>query len=472
MGIDLYRTEPIFREELDRCFEILNTLLNYNIKDILYPTKSVKTAPFQASGDDSIHQTEITQPIVFAFEYALARLLMRWGIVPGAMIGYSLGEYIAACISGVISLVDVLKLIVLRGQLMQRTPTGAMTSVPLPEEKLKPLLNKDLSLAIINGPTCIISGPATAVKNFEEEMKKKRILCVGLNLSNAMHSHLMNPIKKEFENIIKAKQIVFHKPQIPYISNVTADWLNEEQARNPAYWGTHLSSTVRFSDGLSKLLKQENTIFIEIGAGRILGMMVRVHPGKKPGHIIMNTLKHQQEKTSDDQFLLEKLGQLWLHGFNIDWKEFYRDEKRYRISLPGYPFEGKKYWLERGSLAFTSPMVSVPLEGSESITEVQKETLTPENELPEVNENYSPPRSELEKEILLLWQDYLGIQRIGINDNFFYLNGNSLLATQLMSRIMQDYPVEIPINRFYEDPTIAHLAGLIEELQRVACSRS
>lgn len=466
MGIDLYRTEPVFREEIDQCFEILNGLLDYDIKEILYPSPAFnRSNKSYKSYIPKIHQTEITQPVVFAFEYALARLLMKWGITPNAMIGYSLGEYIAACISGVLSLEDALKLIVLRGHLMQQTPVGAMTSVPLPEKELKPLLKENLSLAIVNGPTCIVSGPESVVKAFEQEMKKKRVLCVGLNLSHAMHSPLMKPIKKEFENMIKTKNIHLNKPQIQYISNVTADWLKEEQAKDPGYWGDHLCSTVRFSDGLTQLLKPDHSILIEIGAGRILGMMVRVHPGKKPGHVIMNTLKHQQEKATDDRFLLERLGQLWLYGLHIDWKEFYRDERRYRVSLPGYPFEGKRYWLEPGSAGFLSSTVSAPLAEAGPVTEVSTDAPGPGGELPRVSENYAAPQSELEKVIAHLWQEFLGVEQVGIHDNFFFLNGNSLLATQLKARLMQDYPVEIPMNRFYEDPTIAHLASLIEELQ-------
>jgi len=466
MGIDLYRTEPIFREEMDRCFEILKPLMGYDPKKILYPfNRSDRSYMSYETYKSHIHQTEITQPVVFAFEYALARLLMKWGIAPGAMIGYSLGEYIAACISGVLSLQDALKLIVLRGRLMQQTPVGAMTSVPLPEKKLKPLLKENLSLAIVNGPTCIVSGPESDIKAFEQEMKKQRVLCVGLNISNAMHSPLMKPIKKEFETMIETKNIQLNKPQIPYISNVTSDWLTAEQAKDPEYWGTHLCSTVRFSDGLTKLLKQDNSIFIEIGAGRILGMMVRVHPDKKPGHVIMNTLKHQQEKATDDRFLLERLGQLWLHGLHIDWKEFYRDETRYRVSLPGYPFEGKRYWLEQSSVLFAPSTASLPLDEAAPGIEVSANAPGPGGELPGVSEDFAAPQSELEKVIARLWQEFLGVEQVGIHDNFFFLNGNSLLATQLMARLMQDYPVEIPINRFYEDPTIAHLASLIEELQ-------
>jgi len=477
MGIDLYRTEPIFREEMDCCFEILNPLVDVDLKEILYPdilpqsTHSkdvfIKTSATSATSAVNIHQTEITQPLVFAFEYALAKLLIRWGIKPWAMIGYSFGEYIAACISGVFSLEDALKLVITRGCLTQQTPTGTMISVPLPEEKLKPLLNKDLSLAIVNGPTCIVSGASAAAAAFEKEMKKKRIICVPLNMSQAIHSRLMEPIRQEFQHSIGQSRL--NPPQIPYISNVTAQWITAEEATNPKYWGDHLCTTVHFSDGLKEFLKQDNAIFIEIGAGRILGMMVRTHPDKKPGHMVLNTVKHQQERVTDDYFLLEKVGQLWLQGQRIDWKAFYGKEKRYRAALPGYPFEGKRYWLDPninpfqiGSGAQTQLLSqvsrSVPGSGAAPGPAGSLENL-------EIgNETHEPPRNELEQKIARMWQEYMGVEKVSIHDDFFYLNGNSLIATQLMARLRQEYQVEIPANRFYEHPTVAHLAGIINEL--------
>jgi amino acid adenylation domain-containing protein len=188
MGIDLYRTEPIFRQEMDRCFEILKPLMGYDIKEILYPPA---TCHLHLSPD--INHTEVAQPLIFTIEYALAKLLIRWGIKPQAMIGYSFGEYIAACIAGVFSLEDSLKLITIRAQLIGQTPAGAMTSVPLPEKELKPHLNENLWLAIINGPTCIVSGAKAHVEAFEKEMKKKRIMCVPLNMSRAIHSLKRTP---------------------------------------------------------------------------------------------------------------------------------------------------------------------------------------------------------------------------------------------------------------------------------------
>jgi amino acid adenylation domain-containing protein len=466
MGIDLYRTEPIFREEMDRCSEILNTLVDYDLKEILYPSERSDQSD-RSDYSDLINQTEITQPLVFAFEYALAKLLICWGIKPWAMIGYSFGEYIAACISGVFSLEDALKLVITRGRLTQQTPAGAMISVPLPEEELKPLLNKDLSLAIVNGPTCIVSGASEAVAAFEKEMKKKRIISVPLNMSQAIHSRLMESIRQEFQQNISRFRL--NPPQIPYISNVTARWITGEEAVNPRYWGDHLCTTVRFSHGLKELLKQDNAIFIEIGAGRILGMMVRTHPDKKPGHMVLNTVKHQQEKIADDYFLLEKVGQLWLHGQRIDWKAFYGKEKRYRVSMPGYPFEGKRYWLD--------PNINPFQIGSSGQTQLLSRESKPEPgggaapgpfvglDSREIgDETHKPPRNELEQKIARMWQEYMGVEKVSIHDDFFYLNGNSLIATQLMARLKQEYQVEIPANRFYENPTIAHLAEIINEL--------
>ncbi|UCH92862.1 MAG: amino acid adenylation domain-containing protein [Candidatus Aminicenantes bacterium] len=476
MGIDLYRTESIFRKEMDRCFEIIKPLTGFDLKEILYPGEATRTPGHQeittlavrstqlATNSKKIYQTEITQPVLFAFEYALAKLLMRWGIKPRAMIGYSFGEYIAACISGVISLEDALKLVIMRGRLTQQTPAGAMTSVPLPEKELKPLLNKNLWLAIVNGPTCIVSGAKEAVEAFEKEMKKKRVLCVSLNMSQAIHSGLMEPIREEFENRISESR--FNNPQIPYISNVTAGWITGEEATNPGYWGDHLCSTVRFSDGLKELLKEDNTIFIEIGPGRILGMMVKTHPDKKPGHMVLNTVKHQQEKVRDDYFLLDKVGQLWLCGQRINWSEFYGEEKRNRISLPTYPFEGKRYWLDRDIGSFNiGAGIQVVSQSSETAPGLEPSPGVEDLEsLERPDENDEAPRNESEQMIARMWQELLGIDRIGIHDDFFYLNGSSLVATQLIARLIEEYQVEIPMNKFYENPTIAHLAEVIKEL--------
>jgi acyl transferase domain-containing protein len=284
-------------------------------------------------------------------------------------------------------------------------------------------------------------------------------------MSQAIHSSLMESIREEFEN--QVGQFAVKPPGIPYISNVTSQWLTGQEAANPKYWGDHLCSTVRFSDGLKELLKEEHAIFIEIGAGRILGMMVRTHPDKKPGHIILNTVKHQQEKVSDHSFLLDKVGELWKYGQTIDWEGFHDEEERYRISLPTYPFEGKRYWLDAnindlmsGGGGISSELSGAVLESTDAGFESPSSLETRET----AGENYQPPRSQLEKSIASLWQKFLGVEHVGIHDNFFFLNGNSLIGTQLMAQLMEQYQVEIPIESFYQTPTIAHLAEVVRGL--------
>ncbi|MCP5102653.1 MAG: acyltransferase domain-containing protein [bacterium] len=474
MGRDLYRKETYFRETVDRCFEIVNPLVGSDLKEVLYPNPASEPID-PATVSEDIHRTELTQPVVFIFEYALAKLLMKWGINPRAMIGYSMGEYVAACLSGVFSLEDALKLVTVRGQLMKQTPDAAMLSVPLPEEELAPLLegNSEVSLAIVNGLSCVVTGTAGAVEAFENRMREKRLLCAPINMGRAVHSPLMETVRETFEN--RVGEVTLNAPQIPYISNVGGNWITVEEAVDPGYWGKHLCNTVRFSDGIKELLKMENAVFIEIGPGRVLSNIVRQlsPPGKKGGYKIVNTVKHQQEEDiTDDYFLLSKVGEIWLYGVSIDWSEFYAGEKRHRIPLPTYPFERRRYWSDEDPFKKLAQLLQAP-EGRSLREELREMSSTPEPPpSPEVEpyeyeyeeEGYEAPRDELEQTIARLWQDFLGFERIGVNDNFFDINGDSLTATQLITRLQQIYPVEISLQLFFEDPTIAHLAVVIKEL--------
>jgi amino acid adenylation domain-containing protein len=342
MGLELYRTENIFREEMDRCFDILKPLLDYDLKEILYPANG-------GGGDhkSSINQTEIAQPLLFIFEYALAKLLIKWGVKPYAMIGHSIGEYVAACLSGVLSLEHALKLVAVRGQLMQKMPPGTMLSVSLSEKEIVPLLEpfKQLALAAVNSTTlCVISGPGEDIQRFEELLKEKQYDCSRLHTSHAFHSSMMDPILKPFTE--KSNEVQSNNPEIPYISNVTGDWLSSREVTSPEYWGNHLRSTVRFADGMEKLLGIESAVFIEIGPGKALSTFVRAHAHKKKDQFVIQSVRHPKKNISDVYFLLENIGGLWLYGVNTDWDEFYQGQGRHRIPLPTYPFARKKYCLE------------------------------------------------------------------------------------------------------------------------------
>ena len=352
MGLDLYRKEPLFRRELDRCFKILNTLAGADVKEILYPS----TGDYRSDRTNIIHQTEIAQPLIFAFEYALASLLMSWGIEPAAMVGHSIGEYTAACLAGVFSLEDALQLVALRGRLMQKMPTGAMLSVAMPEEQLKSLLTDDISLAAVNSPSrCVVSGPCDAIDAFEAEIKTGGIECTRLHTSHAFHSRMMDPILEPFREKVGATRM--NKPAKPYISNVSGRWVAAGEAMDPAYWVRHLRETVRFSDGVKLLLGKDDFGFIEVGPGNSLTTLVKQHEGT-PVPAVVNLVRRPQEEAPDDRYLLDKIGQLWLYGISIDWPGFHRGEKRYRVPLPTYPFEGRRFLTQNNFFQMGSKLLA------------------------------------------------------------------------------------------------------------------
>jgi iturin family lipopeptide synthetase A len=349
MGRELYEKEPVFRKEMDRCFEILNGPLDYDIKEILYPaTRNSQPATIS----EKINQPEIAQPALFIFEYALAKLLIHWGIKPHAMIGYSFGEYTAACTAGVLSPGDALKLVTARAKLLRDVPRGVMLSVPLTREELAPILaaKHDLSIAIDNGPSCIVAGSPEAVHAFEKQIKERKLMCMPVPSSHALHSHMMEPVLKEFTGI--AGTFTLNKPKIPYISNVTGDWLKDHEAVNPGYWASHLRKTVRFADGIKELLKGPSSVFVEIGPGRDLTTLALrlFEKHKNSNNQAINLVRHPQQDISDVYFLLNRIGRLWLYGQPIDWTAFHHDEKSRRIPLPTYPFEGQKYWIDNTDL--------------------------------------------------------------------------------------------------------------------------
>jgi amino acid adenylation domain-containing protein len=341
MGLELYQTEPGFKKEIDHCFDVLTPVMGYDIKNILYPGRGENLE----AAAEKINQFIYTSPIKFIFEYSLAKLIMKWGIKPHAMIGHSFGEYAAACLAGVFSLKDALTLVALRGRLMHELPVGAMLSVPLSEEELNTLLPEELSLAAVNGPAqCIVSGPVEATAALEEQLTQKGYECVRLRVPRAGHSHMMEPVLRTFQE--KAAQLTLNKPQMPYISGLTGEWVKTEQAIDPGYWAKHLRSTIRFYNGLTELLKEKNAIFVQVGSDRSLSNFVHLHPDTGAGNLVLNLVRHPRDEISDSRFLLDKLGQLWLNGMQPDWQAFYSEETRQRVPLPGYPFEGQRYPIE------------------------------------------------------------------------------------------------------------------------------
>ncbi len=343
MARELYRSEPVFREQLDACAKQLITHLNLDLREVLYPNEAKEAEAAQLLG-----QTFVTQPALFAIEYALAKLWMSWGVDPSAMIGHSIGEYVAACLAGVFSLEDALGLVAARGQLMQTLPAGSMLAVMLSEKEVRAVLRPGLALAAVNGAkNCVVSGTAETIQTLHDRLEKQDLHSQVLHTSHAFHSEMMEPILEAFSE--RVSKVKLSAPRIPFLSNVTGAWITGEQATNATYWARHLRQTVRFADGLGELLKESERILLEVGPGQTLGALTRQHPAQLGNQVVLSSLPRPRDRQSDAEFLLTSVGKFWLAGGQLNWSGFYAREQRRRIPLPTYPFERQRYYLESNS---------------------------------------------------------------------------------------------------------------------------
>jgi len=341
MAQGVYESEPSFRADIDRCAEILVPFLGWDLRTALFPPPEGAQA-----ANEKLLQTEFTQPALFAITWSMARLFMRWGARPQAMIGHSLGEYVAACLAGVFKLEDALLLVALRGRLMQQMPEGAMLAVPLREEEVLPLLGDQLSLSVVNKlDVCVVGGPSELIEDLERMLEERGIgPCRRLHTSHAYHSQMMEPILRSF--VEEVKKIRLEPPVIPYISNVTGRWIRPEEATDPEYWARHLRQTVRFAEGVGKLLEESRRVLIEVGPGNNLATLVQQHPARGKDHVVLSAIRHPKEKDNDHAYLLRAFGRLYLAGLKLDWQAFYQGEDRRRVPLPTYPFERRSYWVD------------------------------------------------------------------------------------------------------------------------------
>jgi acyl transferase domain-containing protein/acyl carrier protein len=340
MARGLYESELSFRNYIDLCADIHLKLSGTDLRKIVYPSAAEKGAAAH-----QLNQTQMAQPALFIIEYALARLWMQWGICPEVMIGHSIGEYVAACLADVFSLEDTLRLLVIRGELMQRLAPGAMLAIPLSEDEVRPLLNEDLSLAAVNGPSlCVVSGAEQSIAEVKNRLVSQGVQCRLLQTSHAFHSRMVEPIVELFTAQVKG--IKLNPPKIAFISNVTGAWITAAEATDPQYWGRHLRQTVRFAEGMSELLKAPDRLLLEVGPGRALAASVKRFSKEAARRGAFSSLSHEQGGQEDLFFALNVLGKLWLAGAGVTWRGLYAGERRRRLPLPTYPFERQRYWLE------------------------------------------------------------------------------------------------------------------------------
>ena len=359
MGRQLYTTEPVFQAALDRCDEILRPDWGESLLTILYPdsaTEQQESAALPMDGLSGapgvwlINQTQYTQPALFALEYALAQLWLAWGIKPDVVLGHSLGEYVAACIAGVFSLEDALRLVAERGRLMQTTAAGGMAAVMADETRVSAAIRacgvgNRVAIAAINGPDhVVVAGEPQAVATVCGILEAQAIKTRALNVSHAFHSSLMEPILAPFEQV--AREISYHQPQFPLISNLTGELAGAEIATS-AYWVQHLRQPVRFAESLATLRQLAPTTLLEIGpTPTLLGMASSTERETGNPPPIWTLLPSLRAGQSDWATLLSSLGRLYVQGAAVAWAAFDQSFRRRRLSLPTYPFQRQRYWID------------------------------------------------------------------------------------------------------------------------------
>lgn len=349
MAKDLYSTEPFFRRQIDRCLEIASPLLQRDLKQIWFPLTMEEIIPkLEEAEEGTIHPidlTETAQPLLFMVEYATAQLLIRWGISPAAMIGHSLGEYTAACLSGVMSLEDALQLIIRRSTLMQRMERGGMVNVYMSQEKLLPLISEwpDLSIAATNSSEMtVISGPEASIRSFSESLTQLGHDGIRLKVSHAFHSVMMEPMLTEYRDALCS--ISLSAPSTPYVSNVTGEFITAELAIDPEYYVSHVRQSVRFKEGIVALTRHLDPLFIEVGPGQTLSQLIRANAAVSKSVPVLHTLPRAKEKRTALHSMLQALADLWMNGVPIDWNAYNEHRQGQRVPLPVYPFEKEYYW--------------------------------------------------------------------------------------------------------------------------------
>ncbi|MGH1540695.1 MAG: amino acid adenylation domain-containing protein [Arenicella sp.] len=329
----LYDNESVFRHTLDRCCDITQLQCEFDLRTVLFAT---------AENAKMIDQTANAQPALFAFNYALAQLWASWGIKPQAMIGHSLGEYVAACVAGVFTLEDALQIVVQRGRIMQGLERGSMLAISISPEELAKRLPSGLDLAGVNGAQqCVVAGPVSAISDFHSHLASEGIQGQVLQTAHAFHSRSVDAVADELALAID--QFPRRAPKIPYISNVSGTWITADEAQDPEYYVRHMRQTVRFYDGINELTQSGTFQLLEIGPDETLSRLVR--NGNKEMLILPSLRPHSG---CDLQAVRETAALLWQCGHSLNWDAMGDTVGARRVSLPGYPFSRNRHWLQAG----------------------------------------------------------------------------------------------------------------------------
>jgi phthiocerol/phenolphthiocerol synthesis type-I polyketide synthase E len=494
MGRGLYESEPEFARHVDHCSELLQPLLGVDLRKTMYPDPRVRqqnevrteermnfrNLVQRAREDNSptlqeIHRTLWAQPALFVIEYALAKLWMSWGIVPESMMGYSIGEYVAACLAGVISLDDSLHVLAVRAQKIEALAPGGMLAIAASETEVRPLLNPEISMAGINGKSlCVVAGTPEAVDALQQRLVREgELVCRRLLATHAFHSPLMAPVAEELTRF--ARSIRLSPPRVPYISNVTGKRITDAEATDATYWARHLTQPVQFAAGMQHMCSPTAPVFLEVGPGQMLTSLAEQYLAGRglADRVALASLPHASDAQPDRAFILSTLGNLWLAGIEPDWAGVHQDERRNRVLLPTYPFERQRYWVmprrrpqqkqEAEPAKAATAAASFGQEIVSSQQGIKPEDNGVENSRSHLGAEFVAPGNSTEQKIAEIWEELLGIHPIGIHDEFLRLGGNSLLAIKVAAELREAFQIELPLAALLRSSTVSEIALFVED---------
>jgi len=442
MGKDLYGSNSVFKEALDACCKLFDLCLDIPLLNVICPSKSDGVA------EALLNDTRYTQPAIFSVEYALAKLWMSWGITPTGFCGHSIGEYVAAHFSGILSLEDAVRLVAVRGRLVSELAGGDMFSVRAPSNIFEGKLTGGLSIAAVNSPNlCVVAGSAEEIDPLTKKLDEEGILFKKLFTSHAFHSPMMDPILGSFRQ--EVEKISLNAPRIPIYSTVTGLPLKDSEAMDPSYWTNHLRATVQFSAAITYItMENEEVLFVEVGPGTSLSFLVRQHQTAK-GAKVVNSMDRQREE-HEYSYLIGQLGQFIINGGKLDYRKYYGHQKRALIDVPTYSFAKKRCWID---IIDRSPL-------PESVThpKVQKQ----EEEVSVAQSRYNKSQATVRE----IWSRLLGVQNIGLQDDFFDLGGDSLIAVDVMIKLEIETGKKLPLNSLFLNSRLEAFAALFADQQQ------
>ncbi|MGB0465983.1 MAG: amino acid adenylation domain-containing protein [Pontibacterium sp.] len=443
MGRGLYEKEPVFRQAVDHCAEVLAPLMGVDLRDVLYPAADAD----RDVAAERLMSTIMAQPAIFTVEYATAQMWLQRGIKPAAMLGHSVGEWVAAVLAGVVSLADALALVAERGRLMYDVPAGAMLSVRLPEQDVRTLLNDELSLAAVNSPSlCVVAGPFDAIEALEATLVARDVIHRRLHTSHAFHSAMMEPVLAPL--LAAVSQVKLSAPTFPVISCVSGQLMTDKQAMAPEYWANHAREAVRFAEGVTAAVQcQPNAVLLEMGPGNVLTTLAR-QCLRGVNVATATSLPDAERRVPDQDMLLEAFGRLWALGVEVDWSVIHQGQGA-RVSLPTYAFQRRRHWID----APENTQAAQAAGGAYSLTEALEAGSIEQTETGADQNTEAAGSHPIRQQVLAVFEDLSGEVFTDISDDttFIEMGFDSLFLTQVAQRIQKAFKVKLTFRQLLGD---------------------